>query len=152
MRERFHGFQGVKVSIQGNEHYKITEDNVYILRNADGNGEWDVLCNEPNGLATGRNSGFQAINLAYLTGAARIVLLGYDMKGSVQQMHWFGDHPLKTSPGVLNLFITGFNKLAKHRPAGLDIINCSADTALTCFARESLESVLPDPAATVVSA
>lgn len=35
------------------------------------------------------NSGAQAINLAYLLGARRIVLVGMDMQGS----HFFGDHP-----------------------------------------------------------
>lgn len=153
VRQRFQEFQGVKVSIQGNENFKVMDRSVFILRNADGaGGEWDVLCNEPNGLATGRNSGFQSINLAWLAGAARILLLGYDMKGSAQRMHWFGDHPVMTSPGVLSIFIDGFNKLAKRKPAGLEIINCSADTALACFPRASIESVLPDPAAALVSA
>lgn len=35
------------------------------------------------------NSGAQAINLAYLLGARRIVLVGMDMRGR----HFFGDHP-----------------------------------------------------------
>ncbi len=35
------------------------------------------------------NSGAQAINLAYLLGARRIVLVGMDMRGK----HFFGDHP-----------------------------------------------------------
>lgn len=111
-----------------------------------------MLCLEPDGLATGRNSGYQAINLAILTGATRILLLGYDMQGECRQMHWFGDHPQKTSPGTVAGFVRGYNALAKQLPPGVEIINCSADTALTCFPRAAIESVLPDPAATLVPA
>lgn len=152
MQQRFREFAGVRVTIQGNENYKIKDDGVLVLRNADDLGSGKALCTEPNGLATGRNSGFQAVNLAYLTGAARILLLGYDMQGDANRMHWFGDHPLKTSPGTVAMFRNGFNRLAKQMPEGLEIINCSADTALTCFKRAPIESVLPDPAPALVSA
>jgi hypothetical protein len=39
-----------------------------------------ALSRDARSLAHGGNGGYQAINLAYLAGAARIVLLGYDMK------------------------------------------------------------------------
>jgi hypothetical protein len=35
----------------------------------------------------------QAINLAVHLGAARIILLGYDLSPARMGGHWFGDHP-----------------------------------------------------------
>ena len=39
------------------------------------------------------NSGFQAINLALLLGAARVVLVGFDARCVDGKSHFFGDHP-----------------------------------------------------------
>lgn len=151
VQQRFREFAGIKVTIWSNESYKVTDEAVFRLRNVDGSTGDPVLSAEPNGLATGRNSGYQAVNFAVLAGAARIVLLGYDMQMD-KQAHWFGDHPVATHHSTVAMFRNGFQKLARRMPAGLEIINCSAQTALTCFPRGSLESVLPDPAAAVVSA
>lgn len=44
---------------------------------------------EPNGIRTGGNSGYAAINVAYHLGAKKIVLLGFDGKnGSGGNTHW----------------------------------------------------------------
>src|SRR5262245_31665990 len=56
---------------------------------------------KPNGLKTGRNGGYQAINLAFHLGAKRILLLGYDMQySSSAKTHWFGNHPGGGPPPV----------------------------------------------------
>jgi hypothetical protein len=94
---------------------------------------------QPDGLRTGYNSGYQAINLAVHLGASRIVLLGYDMSGD----HFFGSHPDKTKPPFaqcLQAFTTLPGPLAD---AGVEVINCSRQTALTCFPRRPLAEVLP---------
>lgn len=41
----------------------------------------------------GRNSALQAMGLAYLWGARRIVLAGVDLCDPAGQVHFFGDHP-----------------------------------------------------------
>lgn len=100
--------------------------------NADGLGE--------KSLHYGKNSGYQAINLAYILGATKIILLGYDM-GVTRQTHWFGDHPKslqKNSP--FSDFISAFNRM-KPENHNLEIINCTRQTALTCFPRVALENV-----------
>lgn len=152
VRQRFRNFAGIKVSIEGNESFKVTDTKVLRLRNVEHIQYGMVLSNQPNALATGRNSGFQAINLAVLAGAARILLLGYDMKAEGRQMHWFGDHPQRTAPQTIAGYRDGFNRLARVMPKGLQIINCSRDTALQCFPRAELESALPDPQPAVVPA
>ncbi len=92
----------------------------------------------------GGNSGYQAINLAYMFGAGSIVLLGYDMQKTDGQQHWFGDHPegpMKVDSnysGWWNDFAKLGSDLARK---GVEVINCTRETALTCFRRESLETV-----------
>lgn len=92
----------------------------------------------------GENSGYQAINLAYLLGAEQILLLGYDMQRTSGREHWFGDHPqaLKTGPDY-DVWIGHFDVLAKDlKREGVDVINCTRETALTCFPRQSLSEAL----------
>ncbi len=80
----------------------------------------------------GSNSGYQAINLAYNLGAKRIILLGYDMQFSGGKAHWFGDHPNNVRSDY-NSFISYYKNLSTMLPADLEIINCTKQTALTCF-------------------
>ena len=102
------------------------------------------LSKKPNGLMTGQNSGHQAINLAVLLGARRILLLGFDMKAAPDgRLHWFGDHPVKTNPAVFSAMLRNFDKTLKPlAAAGVEVINCSADTALTCYPRKPLHDAL----------
>jgi hypothetical protein len=53
------------------------------------------LSDQPDTLC-GPDGGSQAINLAYLLGASRIVLLGFDMGFDAGRAHWHEDHPILT--------------------------------------------------------
>jgi hypothetical protein len=92
----------------------------------------------------GANSGYQAINLAYLWGASRIILLGYDCKNSNGKAHWFGQHPSSLNQyQPLHIWAENFGQLARDlKDEGLEVLNCSPDTALECFERESLWKAL----------
>lgn len=98
---------------------------------------------DPRVIHEGGNSGYQALNLGVHFGAKRILLLGYDMGGK----HWFGDHP-DSLPVQSNyrIFLDNFatlpNDLAR---AGVEVINCTRDTALTVFPRSTIERELPCP-------
>jgi len=91
----------------------------------------------------GGNSGYQCINLAYLWGAARIVLLGFDMQRTGGMSHWFGDHP----PGLANgspyeQWVQRFDKLAADlRQEDVEVINATKETALKCFKRVPIECI-----------
>ena len=93
-------------------------------------------------LHRGGNSGYQALNLAYLLGAERIILLGFDMMIDRDRRHWFGDHP-----GILNR-ASSYHNFARNfetiKPAdyGLEIWNCSRRTALRCFPQYDLDECL----------
>lgn len=92
----------------------------------------------------GGNSGYQAICLAYLFGASKVLLLGYDMSISEGKSHWFGDHPAGLQvPSPFAKWLTYFNKLALDaEQAGLKIINCTRKTALTCFEMSTIDKCL----------
>lgn len=101
---------------------------------------------DPELVHTGSNSGYQAINLAVLLGAARILLLGYDMRITGERTHWHGDHPVgMTNPlqGTLAGWVPAFaGAAADLERLGVVCINCSRETALTCFPRARVEDVL----------
>lgn len=104
------------------------------------NTHWPKLC-------TGYNSGFQAINLAYLLRFRRVILLGYDMKfGPNGEKHCHPDHPdynpLDTTVGT---WVRAFNKIAPMmKELGLKVVNATRDTDLECFSQVRLEELLEE--------
>lgn len=106
------------------------------------------LDTDPSGLKTGKNSGYQAINLAVHLGAARIVLLGYDLQeGAGGKQRWFGNHPWQTrswfelGPMVAPLFET---LVAPLQALGVRVVNASRATRLTCFDRAPIDQALAE--------
>ncbi|RZN97043.1 hypothetical protein EVV10_26355 [Pseudomonas aeruginosa] len=116
-------------------------------------GELLTLSANPFGIKTARiehyrNSGGGAVSLAIARGAKRIILTGYDMQKTNGQSHWHGDHPKGLgSAGKIAEWPSEFERLKRTNPT-IEIINCTRETALTCFARRPLEDALnePDPA------
>lgn len=96
-------------------------------------------------LRTGQNSGYQAINLAYLLGYKTLILLGYDMQETGGEVHWHGLHQ-----GLMNPSDTQFSRWRENfivlahelRDRGLEVINATRQTALECFPRADLEKLL----------
>lgn len=144
VHQQFAAFSGQKCSTQ-NSGANIKDDAVHILRNKHFPNHGDGISLDPRALATGRNSGFQAINLAILAGAKQILLLGFDGKrGPNGETHFFGDHPRITP---VDPFYEAMRKAfsAAERPikeAGVSIVNCSPGSALDSFPKMSLEAAL----------
>jgi hypothetical protein len=96
-------------------------------------------------LHSGGNSGHQAINLAYLFGAARIVLLGFDMQErDPARSHYFGEHPYHRKPlhRGYSRWRDALGDLGADLAAeGVEVVNATRDTALTCFPCVPLENV-----------
>jgi hypothetical protein len=93
----------------------------------------------------GGNSGYQAINLAYLWGAATIILLGFDCGASPKgEAHWFGQHPPSLSQHQpYDMWRAKFPALARDlKQEGVRVINASRETALDCFERMTLEEAI----------
>lgn len=122
-----------------------SEWGVTVLRNTGDRG----IETDPTGLRTGRNSGFAAMNLAVHLGAVRVLLLGYDMGVDPSgKRHFFGNHPppLRSGPPYAS-FVAFFEAAVEPlRQLGVEVINCSRQTALTCFPRMAIADALGVPA------
>lgn len=93
-----------------------------------------VWSSDPSYIATGHNSGFQAINLAVLHGASRVILLGYDMGYSGQNKHWWTGQVKRDSRwSDYQKWIRHFNQAAPLIP--VPVINATRGGNLECFAR-----------------
>ena len=94
----------------------------------------------PYRINQGGNSGYQAIGLAYHLGIKRIALVGFDMQYTGGKSHWHGDHPQGlNNPVQIDNWVHNFDRLAVDcATQGLDITNCSEQTALKCFKRGTI--------------
>lgn len=125
----------MKCSIE-NTGSEVDDASVHLLRNGGVSG----LSDKPNALRTGQNGGYQALGIAIAAGAARIVLLGYDMKYAGEKANWHEPHPVRVpETWYKNHFAGHFKNLVG---CGAEIINASADTALTCFPRMTIAEAL----------
>lgn len=95
----------------------------------------------------GGNSGFQALNLAlHLIGwRGRIALVGFDMRMVDGRRHFFGEHPesLRSTTKGYKKWLGSFEVAAASLPGGVEIVNCTPGSALTCFPNRRLADVLP---------
>lgn len=130
-------FAGLKVT----QDARVSRPDVVRIPSEDKPG----LSLDPHRIRQGANGGYQSLNLAVLMGAKKILLLGYDMKADGKK-HWHGDHPngLANPEDVLfeqwrKNFETTLPDLAR---AGVEVINCTPGSALTCFPRMRLEEAL----------
>lgn len=120
-------------------------DGVRALRNAGQLG----LETDPGAIRNGSNSGYQAINLAVHLGVKRIVLLGYDMQVNGDKLHWQPRTDMQTAQGFQRTL--QINMLPKFeylreplRKAGVEVINCTINSALKVWPYRPLEQVLQE--------
>lgn len=108
------------------------------------------LSNDPELVHHGHGSGYSLLNLAYLMGAARIVLLGYDLQYSADYngaarhvgsgpRHYFGEYPeplrhwpsVRVQRGVHVELLDLYQSVADQ--GAVEIVNCTPGSALRCF-------------------
>lgn len=124
-------FSGLRYTLDSNASRWAT-----VLRNTGPVG----LELDPSGVRTGKNSGYQAVNVAVHLGARRIVLLGFDLEGNT---HFCGPHPDSYSRPNYREFAELFDTLvAPLQTLGVEVFNASRSTTLTAFPRVSLEEAL----------
>lgn len=104
------------------------------------------MSEDPSGLYHGNNSGYQAIQLAYLFGAKRIILLGYDMQVVNGKTHWHNDNPIPANAfqqEIEKSFLPFYGLLAdKLQEKGIQVINATPDSALEVFPKMSLKDAI----------
>lgn len=89
----------------------------------------------PNRIRTGGNSGYGALHIAIHTGAARILLLGYDMHGS----HFFGRHPAPLRNPDERRFKQWIGRFGALTGRGAEIVNCTPGSRLDAFQAARLD-------------
>jgi hypothetical protein len=128
------GFPGLKVTCEA-------VPGVRRLRNAGATGYDDGA----DCVNTYGNSGAQAIQVAAKAGAKRILLCGFDMRGS----HWHGDHPQplrNTASDTYERWILRMQGLAEALDKrGVEVLNATPESALTCFPFVDLEDAIARP-------
>jgi hypothetical protein len=91
---------------------------------------------------THTNSGLLGLMVAVKLGAKRVLMCGFDLHGT----HYFGPHPeplRNTKPERFEQFKKQF---AAYRPRGVEIINCTPGSGLTCYPNKDLNACLAEPA------
>lgn len=101
------------------------------------------LSSDPTCIHMGSNSGIQAINLA-AHWTKRIVLLGFDMQATGGKTHWHGKHPGEAGDySPWHKWLWRYDLVARDAERmGIEIINATRETALTCFPRRPLGALL----------
>jgi hypothetical protein len=98
-----------------------------------------------NPLKFGRTSGHTAISLAIAMGAARVVLLGFDMRRVDGRSHWHDYYPSQDDKLFSHDFLIhfrGWNEAALR--AGVDVVNCTSGSALEEFRKAQLDDILEE--------
>ena len=97
----------------------------------------------------GRNSGLAAANAAWLMGAKRIFLLGFDMKASNGRSNFhnlYVDNPTGPAHRYVSIFLPEFVQASKRLETigGGVVINITPDSAMTCFPERTLDWALKE--------
>lgn len=137
-------FQGLKLSFEptvcgtewGIQHVDIPDKKLHRF-----------VFDKVGTIGSGGNSGFQALNLAAQFGAARIILLGFDMGGGGENLHWYGrNNWMQANNPTEENFYRWRRHLDESAPIlkerGIDVINATRSTSLTCFRRLPIEEAL----------
>lgn len=127
------GFTGLRYALEATPYAQTLRNSGYTGLDLD-----------PTALRTGKNSGYQAVNLAVHLGAAKIVLLGFDMQPGKNGDHFFGAHKY---PGAVQprfrdfreMFLTIVDPL---KAAGVEVVNATPGSALEAFPLVTLDEAL----------
>lgn len=144
VRERFEAFVGERCSIRHGDSV-LHDELVHVLKNLTHPDHGDGLSRDQGAISTGRNSIFQALNIAVLAGVRRALLLGVDGKEAADgRTHFHGGHP---APTPYSLFFEAMRKSfaaseASIKESGVEVLNCSPGSAIDAFPKVSLEEAL----------
>ena len=151
LRQQWLAYTGIKLFMRRSVKLKF-DKSVHVIKNLNAK----KLCFDlKQGIWGGNNSGFGALMLAVGLGATRIGLLGYDLKVKVQKgkklkTHWHDGYSFNGSSDSfqrkLDKFRMCFEEFAGAiAKQGIKVVNLNSDSALTCFPKESLETLLIPP-------
>lgn len=124
-------FLGRKMRLDKNPKGIPVSDEIEVIKSA---GEHGL---SSRGIYTGRNGGYQALQVAFHLGATRMCLVGIDMSGG----HWFGEHPKGVRRGsplhaTMSRNFDHLGPLLAKR--GVEVVNASAISRIRAFPKVSL--------------
>lgn len=124
-RDELHRFTGSRLVTRMTETPAAGREVLQVHRD-----KVNGLSRDPGAVA-GWCSGSNAINLAFLFGARRIVLLGFDMRPG----RWHDRHKRRSKPTIYaDRFIPALERMARElRTEGIDVVNATPGSALACF-------------------
>lgn len=139
---RFYNWYKDDIDLFKGEKYTITPGSASVTADVKilKRGQKLGLSKEKNMLSHGNNSGYAAINLAYLLGAKRIVLLGYDMTNDGTKSHFHDGYPVNMTSNstYTNTFIPAFDSLAPLlKNSGIQVYNACEWSMLRAFPKIS---------------
>lgn len=116
------------------------------------------LSRDPSWIAAHHGTGPQLVNIAYLYGCERLLLVGWDMRfhgktgpRSFERRRYLGEDPLtenhwpRTGPdGEMEGLIREMETINPD-DYGIRIINCTRGSALKCFPMQDLRDALASP-------
>lgn len=126
-------FPGLKISLNENHDSKLGRAlNIRVVKMDPRIGG---LVRNPAVVAWNFSTGAAAINVAMHFGAKRIVLLGFDMRKINGRQNWHDEHGNEeTHNPYQTKFLPRFPKIAESlAKAGIECINATPGSALTCF-------------------
>lgn len=111
-------------------------------------GKWEPgLSTDPNYIHYHHGSGPQIVNIALHYGITRMLLAGWDMHYG-EKRHYFGEYPEpllhfpKTGPQGAMVGLIKEMETIRPEDYGIEIINCTPDSAMKCFPFGRLEDYL----------
>lgn len=99
---------------------------------------------EPDTVCWNRGCGGAAINVAYLLGASRVVLLGFDMRMVDRKHNWHDNHRSEERPKIYQNSMIPFLKPMSDamKVTGFQIVNATPNSALDVFPIKPLEELI----------
>lgn len=137
--ERWRNFAGRKVTVSDRAAKVLFPGEIEYVE-AKPEFKWST---QAGAVATGGNSGFQALNLAVLEGATRVVLMGFDYgydAAAGESKHWWDDmHPRSSR-------YSNYREWNKRMEAAallmtVPVLNATRRTAINCFPRVAIEDI-----------
>ncbi len=143
VREKWAAFKGQKCTIE-NSGGNVTDPAVHVMRNRDFPIHGTGLSRDPQFLVTGRNSGFQSLNLATLAGVTTAILLGFDGKPAADgKTHFLGEHPRPCPPNAYPYYRAAMSAAERDLDdLGVTVLNASPGSAIDSFKKVRIEDVL----------
>lgn len=134
-RDRLKEFTGLKIT---NVPEMEGEPGIKVVKR----GDRRKLGDTPDKIMHGTNGGAEAIDVGFHLGGVRAILLGFDMKTQEKAHNWHPNHTRQIPDSIYKDQYNGcFEAIAKQLN-GREIINCTEDSALTCFPTGRLEDYL----------